>query len=105
MANLIFNEAALNNLLESPDGPLGQKLRFVSETVEANYEDVVAKIWENQSALARPNVTFHITSGDFGLQSEIGIADSGRIADYMGAKFQREDWIVPAIMQGWDDAL
>ena len=103
--SLVFNEAALANLLQSPDGPIGERLRFVSETVEANYQDVVAKIWENQSALARPNVGFHITSGDFGLQSEIGIADVGRVADYMGAKFQREDWVVPAIMAGWDSAL
>jgi hypothetical protein len=103
--SLTFNEAALNNLLESPDGPLGQKLRFVSETIEANYQAVVAKIWENQSALARPGVGFHISSGDFGLQSEIGIDGFGRVADYMAAKFQREDWVVPAIMAGWDDQL
>ncbi len=103
--SLTFNEAALNNLLQSPDGPLGQKLRFVSETIEANYQGVVGKVWENQSALARPNVGFDITSGDFGLQSEIGIADHGRVSDYMAAKFQREDWVVPAIMQGWEDAL
>ncbi len=103
--SIIFNEAALANLVESPDGPIGQKLRFVSETIEANYRDVVAKIWENQSALVRPSVGFDITSGDFGLQSEIGIDEFGRVADYMAKKFHREDWVVPAIMQGWDDAL
>lgn len=103
--SLVFNEAALQNLLESPDGPLGQKLRFVSEQIEGNYQAVVSKIWENQTPLARPSVSFDITQGDFGLQSEIGIDGHGRVADYMAAKFHREDWVVPAIMQGWDDPL
>ncbi len=103
--SIVFNEAALANLLQSPDGPIGQKLRFVSETIEANYDAAVGKVWENQSALSRPNVGFHISSGDLGLQSEIGIADAGRVTDYMAAKFDREDWVVPAIMAGWDDTL
>ena len=95
----------MQNLLQSPDGPLGEKVRFVSETIEANYNGVVQKIWENQSPLSRPGVSFAITSGDFGLQSEIGIDGFGRVADYMAAKFHREDWVVPAIMAGWDNTL
>lgn len=101
---LSFNEAALNNLLQSPDGPVGQRLGFVSETITGNYQGVIDKIWENQPAGAKPQSDYTITSGDFGIQSEIGMGD-GRIAQYMAAKFQREDWIIPAIMAGWDNQL
>lgn len=103
--SLLFNEAALTNLLQSPDGPLGQRLRFVSQDIAANYDGVVSKVWENQSALAKPTVGYHLSFGDFGLQAEIGISDNGRVAQYMGAKFGREDWVVPAIMAGWDASL
>jgi hypothetical protein len=54
--------------------------------------------------MARPQADYEITSGDFGLQSEIGM-DGGRVARYMGAKFDREDWIIPSIMQGWNNQL
>lgn len=104
---LIFNEAALNNLLQSPDGPVGIKLGFVADTITANYELAVSRVWENQPAMAKPTVGYEIISGDFGLQAQIGISDNGRIAQYMASKFERasEDWVVPTIMAGWDAQL
>ncbi len=103
--SLIFNEAALANLLESPDGPLGIKVRFVAETITQNYQGVIDKVWENQPAMVRPQADYVIDSGDFGLQAEIGMPDAGRVTQYMGKKMGREDWIVPAIMQAWNDEL
>lgn len=103
--SLVFNERALDNLLQSADGPVGLKLQFVADDIQANYDGVVAKVWENQSALVRPTVGQRLFNGDDGLQAEIGISEAGRIARYMGEKFHREDWVVPAIMAGWDNAL
>lgn len=117
---LTFNESALNNLLQSPDGPVGRKLDWVSQTIKGNYEEAVAEVWQHQPASARPDIGYDITNGDFGLQSVIGflnthgetrLSKSGRsvktTSAYMAEKFQytERDKFAPRIMAGWDNAL
>lgn len=112
--SVILNEAALHFLLESPDGPLGTRLGFVAQDIEANYNAVVDKVWELRSSDARPNVGSAVTFGESGLQAEIGLTDSatrsgGRksTSGYMAEKFHNaaEGWAVAEIMAGWDNSL
>ncbi len=106
--SLIFNESALLNLLEAPDGPYGDRLRLVAEQITANYNDAIGGVWQNQAAHVQPHAAFEIDRGEFGLQAVIGIpADERRIADYMANKFANvePDKFVPKIMAGWDNPL
>lgn len=105
--SIVFNEGALLHLLESPDGPYGDRLLLVAQTIAANYNGAIAGVWENQPASAIPSADFEIDRGEFGLQAVIGIPDQGRVSDYMANKFQNvePDKFVPRIMAGWDNQL
>ena len=105
--SLVFNEAALKFLLESPAGPVGRKLLLASERISHNYNVQIQTVWENQSAINLPVASFNIGSGDDGLQSEIGIVDGGRISQYMAQKFaeKERDKFVPKIMADWDSNI
>jgi hypothetical protein len=108
VVSLIFNEAALVNLLEAPDGPYGQRLLLVAEQITQNYNDAIGGVWQDQTASVKPHADFEIDRGQFGLQAVIGIpADERRIADYMANKFANiePDKFVPRIMAGWDTPL
>ncbi len=108
MANLIFNEGVLAHLLESPDGPYGDRLRLVAEQITQNYQDAIDGVWQDQTASVKPHADYEIGRGEFGLQAVIGIpSDERRIADYMANKFANvePDKFVPKIMVGWDSQL
>ncbi len=106
--SIIFNEDALVNLLEAPDGPYGDRLRLVAEQITQNYNDAIAGVWQNQHAAVMPHAAYDIERGQFGLEATIGIpADERRIAEYMANKFANlePDKFVPRIMAGWDNQL
>ncbi len=106
--SLVFNEAALLHLLEAPDGPYGDRLRLVAETITGNYNGAIDGVWQDQTASVKPHADFDIERGEFGLQAVIGIpADERRIADYMANKFANvePDKFVPRIMAGWDNQI
>ncbi len=120
MSNLIFNEQALNHLLQSPEGAVGTRLRFIAEKVETNYNAAVDRVWEFRSPDARPTVSSDITFGDLGIQAEIGLVDThgktrvnkdgteiDTTAWYMAKKFNNaaEGWAVEMIMAGWADPI
>lgn len=96
--SVIFNEAALTFLLESPDGPVGRELQRVSENVTALVRENATKIIEQMD----PNIVqFTISSGDNGLQSVIGVEGTGRWSSYLAAKEEREAVIfAPALEVG-----
>jgi hypothetical protein len=101
--SLIFNEAALNFLLQSPAGPVGRSVERVSNHIAGNYEAVINIIWQNQNQLSRPHADYRVESGDNGLQGDVGIPDQGHVSEYMDEKFGIEsDWIVPGLMTNWE---
>jgi hypothetical protein len=101
--SLVFNEAALNRLLQNPDGPVGRKLERTAIQITQNYGNVTGIIWQNQDMSLKPQADYTVSSGDNGLQAVIGILDEGSISEYMDRKFVREqDWIVPNLMANWD---
>lgn len=96
--SLIFNEEALNFLLENPAGPVGQDLLrrtiIITDLVRAN----ATKILEE---LPPEAIRYDITSGDNGLQAVIGVEGTGRWSSYLAAKEEREAVIfAPALAQG-----
>jgi hypothetical protein len=113
--SIVFNEAAFHNLLEAPDGPFGDKLRLVAETITANYNDAIGIVWQNQPRENEPDADYEIGFGQYGLQAEIGIlkADRSRsdgkanISEYMDKKFASgaDSWILPLIMFDWNAEL
>ena len=106
--SIVFNESALVHLLEAPDGPYGDRLRLVAETITANYNDAIGGVWQDQTASVKPEAGYDIDRGEFGLQAVIGIeSDARRISDYMANKFANvePDKFVPKIMAGWDNQL
>jgi hypothetical protein len=96
--SLIWNESALYDLLESPDGPVGRELRRVSENVTQLVRDNATKILEEMN----PDIVqYHIGFGDDGLQSIIGVEGTGRWSSYLAAKEEREAVIfAPALEVG-----
>ena len=103
MGNLVFNEAALNFLLENPDGPVGRKLDRVANHIAGRYEAVIGVVWENRDPGLQPNVDYEVGNGDNGLQAIIGITDSRRIGEYMAEKMVREqERLVGPIMTTWE---
>jgi hypothetical protein len=100
----VFNEAALNFLLENPDGPLGRKLERAAIRIAGNYENVVDIIWQNQDQSVKPEASYTVENDVNGLQAVIGFPDGqGHIAEYMADKFVREQgWIKPVLMTNWD---
>jgi hypothetical protein len=113
--SLVFNEAALINLLEAPNGPYGNRLRLVAETITANYNAAIAGVWQNQPASIQPEADYDIGIGQYGLQATIGIVPSERVrrdgkpnaSEYMDNKFGNiePDKFQPKIMAGWDAQL
>lgn len=103
MGNLVFNEAALNFLLQDPDGPVGRKTERSANQIAGNYDAVVNIIWQNQDQDLRPAAEYTVGNGAEGLEAVIGFPDQGRVSQYMAEKFEREsDWIVPGLMTNWD---
>ncbi len=106
--SIIFNEGALTRLLESPDGPYGERLLLVAQQISQNYNDAIGGVWQDQTASVKPVADFDIDRGEYGLQAVVGIvADERRISDYMANKFANieSDKFVPRIMAGWDNQL
>lgn len=96
--SIVFNEAALHFLLEDEAGPVGQDLRRRSINITELVRDNATKILV---MMPREAVDFHISSGDNGLQSEIGVTGTGRWSKYLAAKEERERVIfAPALAQG-----
>lgn len=96
--SLVFNEAALNYLLNDPEGPVGQDLQRRSENITALVKENATKILEQMN----PDIVqFTISSGDDGLQSVIGVEGTGRWSSYLAAKEKREAVVfAPALAQG-----
>ncbi len=115
MANLVFNEAALLNLLEAPNGPYGDRLRLVAEQITGNYNAAIQGVWQNQPASIIPQADYEIERGEFGLTAVIGIVDPGivradgkeTISQVIANKFDglESDKFVPKIMADWDTQL
>ncbi len=113
--SLIFNESRLLHLLEAPDGPYGDRLRLVAETIKGNYNDAIQGVWENQPASIIPQADYEITLGEFGLQAVVGIVDPGivraddkkTVSQVIDDKFgiTESDKFVPRIMAEWDSEL
>lgn len=98
--SLIFNEAALNFLLENPAGPVGQDLRRRAEAITDLVRANATKILEQ---MPPELVQYEISSGDDGLQAVIGVEGVGRWSTYLAAKEEREAVIfAPALAQGMD---
>ncbi len=113
--NFLFNEAALEALVNNEDGPLGRKMRLVAEQITTNYQAAIGGVWQNQPASVQPQADYALSVGPFGLQAEIGIVRSEALrfdgkpnaSEYMANKFQNlePDKFEPKIMAGWDDPL
>ncbi len=113
--SLIFNEAALVHLLEAPDGPYGNRLRLIAETITGNYNDAIGGVWENQPRSIQPVADYELNRGEFGLEATVGIVDPGvvrsggkkTISQIIAEKFDglESDKFVPKIMAGWDNQL
>ena len=100
MAGLVFNESALEFLLQSPVGPVGQDLRRRSENITQLVRVNATRILEEMSAEL---IGYDIRVGDAGLESVIGMVEGGRWDRYLAAKEQREQNIfAPALQQGLD---
>ena len=100
--SLVFNEAALNFLLESPDGPVGRELERISINVTQLVRDNATKILKGNASVPG-RIQFEISNNDDGLQSVIGITSGGsnRWAEYLAAKERREAVIfAPALDVG-----
>ena len=95
---VVWNEAALLALLESPDGPVGRELDRVSQNVTSLVRDNATKIIEEMN----PDIVqYVISSGDNGLQSVIGVEGTGRWSSYLAAKEKREAVVfAPALEVG-----
>lgn len=101
--SLILNEAALNSLLESPDGEVGRLLDRVSNHIAGRYEAVIGVVWENQDPFLTPKVDYEIVHADNGIQATIGIVDEGSVSEYMADKMVVEqDRLLGAIMTTWE---
>ncbi len=121
MANLVFNEAALINLLEAPNGPYGDRLLLVAQQITGNYNDAIQGVWQLRSPEALPKAGFEIERGEFGLEAIIGIEDPKVVrsqggegsrerkttSQYMADKFDglESAKFVDQIMAGWDNQL
>jgi len=100
MASLVFNEAALKFLLESPAGPVGLDLRRRAERITDLVRANATKILEQ---MPPETVQFDIVSDDDGLAAIIGVEGTGRWSSYLAAKERREAVIfAPALAQGLD---
>jgi hypothetical protein len=100
MSSLVFNEAALNFLLENPAGPVGQDLRRRAERITQLVRDNATKVLEQ---LPPETIQYEIVSGDDGLEAIIGVEGTGRWSSYLAAKEERERVIfAPALAQGLD---
>ena len=98
--SLVFNEAALNFLLENPAGPVGLDLRRRAENITQLVRDNATKILEQ---MPPELVRYEISSGDDGLQAIIGVEGTGRWSSYLAAKERREAVIfAPALAAGLD---
>jgi predicted esterase YcpF (UPF0227 family) len=98
--SLVFNQAALDFLLENPAGPVGQDLRRRAEAITQLVRDNATKVLEQ---LPPEVVQYEIVSGDDGLAAVIGVQGIGRWSTYLAAKEQREAVIfAPALAQGLD---
>lgn len=88
MSSLVFDPAALDFLLQNPDGPVGQDLRFRAENITRISEQQAGEI-VHRGFQGQRIVGYEIRNGDEGLEAVIGV-DGGRIGDYLIAKDVRE---------------
>ena len=96
--SLVFNEAALNFLLESPDGPVGRDLERRVINITQLVRDNATKILEQ---MPPEIVGYEIVNGDDGLAAIIGVQGAGRWSSYLAAKEAREAVVfAPALQQG-----
>ncbi len=113
--NFFFNDAALLNLVSSPAGAFGDRLRLVAETITESYNDEIQGVWQNQPARIKPVADYDIVRGEWGLEATIGIVDPGivrkddkkTISEVIDIKFgvTEKDKFKPLIMQNWDEQL
>ena len=86
--SVIFDESALNFLLQDPAGPIGIDLRRRSENIvrqaEVNAREIIHQGFDPAQIIG-----YEIVNGDMGLESRIGV-DGGRIGDYLVEKDARE---------------
>ena len=98
--SLVFNEAALNFLLENPAGPVGLDLRRRAENITSLVRDNATKIIEEMDPGL---IQYEIRSGEDGLEAVIGVEGVGRMSTYLAAKERREAVIfAPALAAGLD---
>ena len=98
--SLVFNEAALDFLLENPAGPVGLDLRRRAENITRLVRANATKILEEMDPGL---VDYVIVSGDDGLQAIIGVEGTGRYSSYLAAKEKREAVVfAPALAAGLD---
>ncbi len=103
MANLVFNEAALNFLLQDPAGPVGRRLNIVANHIAGRYEAVIDVVWEMRDPFLKPQVDYDIVNADFGLEAVIGITDGGSISQEMADKMvDEQERLLGPIMQTWE---
>lgn len=85
--SVTLNEAALRQLLEDPDGPMGTFLRIKSEVI-------VGEARRGASVIMKQDMTgyidYEIVSGDDGLSSIVGVRGQGRISEYLAFKQMNE---------------
>jgi hypothetical protein len=86
--SVILDEAALDFVLESPDGPIGRDLERRSENivreVRADARQIIHTGFDPTQIIG-----YEIVSGQDGLESRIGVSD-GRIGEYLVEKDARE---------------
>jgi hypothetical protein len=100
VSGLVFNEAALDFLLENPAGPVGLDLRRRAEAITDLVRANATKILEQ---MPPDTVQYEIVSGEDGLEAIIGVEGTGRWSSYLAAKERREAVIfAPAIAAGLD---
>lgn len=88
MSSLVFDPAALDFLLENPEGPVGQDLRRRAENITRLAQQQAGEII-HRGVFGASIVGYEIRSGENGLEALIG-CDAGRIGEYLALKDVRE---------------
>lgn len=94
--SITLNEIAIQRLLESPEGPVGQDLQRRAEIVTSAAARNAARIVPQAGAF----VGYEIHSDGQGLVATVGADGSGRIALYLASKAIREregGWLTSAL--------
>jgi hypothetical protein len=104
--SVVFNEPALQRLLHSEAGPVGQEVQQRAERVFALAQQNTRTIIWRSPLDAGSFVGLNISSQQEGVVAEIGLkaAEAGRIAHYLAEKEAREGgegrgWLVRALAE------